>query len=73
MPALYDTILDSSTESDNIDEFLGKRNEKWISRMVEKMDQQPVFFAVGAGHLWGDTGLISLLRNEGYTVTPVKK
>ena len=32
-----------------------------------------VLIAVGAGHLPGDKGLISLLRKEGYTVTPVEK
>ena len=40
--------------------------------MVGKMDQKPVFFAVGAGHLWGENGLISLLRKEGYTVEPLR-
>jgi len=32
-----------------------------------------VFFAVGAGHLWGDDGTISLLRKQGYKVEAVKK
>jgi uncharacterized protein YbaP (TraB family) len=73
LPALYETIQQSVTTEDNIDAFLNNRNAKWISSMIEKMDQQPVFFAVGAGHLWGENGLISLLRNAGYTVTPVKK
>jgi len=29
------------------------------------------FYAVGAGHLGGENGLINLLLKEGYTVTPV--
>ncbi|HEU4607303.1 MAG TPA: TraB/GumN family protein [Chitinophagaceae bacterium] len=28
-------------------------------------------FAVGAGHLVGEQGLISLLRAQGYTLTPL--
>jgi uncharacterized protein YbaP (TraB family) len=40
--------------------------------MIEKMDNKSMFFAVGAGHLYGDNGLISLLRKAGYTVIPVK-
>jgi uncharacterized protein YbaP (TraB family) len=40
--------------------------------MEEAMKAQPAFFAVGAGHLAGDKGVINLLRKQGYTVTPVK-
>ena len=40
--------------------------------MEERMEQKPVFFAVGAGHLPGENGIIQLLRNHGYKVTPVK-
>ena len=29
------------------------------------------FFAVGAGHLGGEEGVIALLREAGYSVTPV--
>jgi uncharacterized protein YbaP (TraB family) len=52
--------------------FIDARNEKWIPRMIEKMDKQSVFFAVGAGHLWGNDGLIALLRKAGYKVEPIK-
>lgn len=31
-----------------------------------------VLIAVGAGHLPGEKGLISLLRQKGYTVEPVE-
>ena len=27
-----------------------------------------VFMAVGAGHMWGEAGLVQLLRNAGCTV-----
>jgi uncharacterized protein YbaP (TraB family) len=39
--------------------------------MGKKMANGPVFFAVGAGHLAGEQGVIRLLRKEGYSVTPV--
>lgn len=71
IPTLHDMILKSKEEGDNMDAFLDERNVKWIDRMTERMDQRSIFFAVGAGHLWGDEGLIHLLRQEGYTVTPV--
>jgi uncharacterized protein YbaP (TraB family) len=52
--------------------FLEERNRAWIGRMAELMQGESVFFAVGAGHLWGAQGLIQLLRERGYTVTPVQ-
>jgi uncharacterized protein YbaP (TraB family) len=34
--------------------------------------KKPTFFAVGAGHLPGEQGVINLLKAEGYTVTPIR-
>lgn len=72
LPALNRLIQSSGGELGNMDIYIGNRNEKWIGRMIDKMDQQPVFFAVGAGHLPGSNGVISLLRRAGYIVEPVK-
>jgi uncharacterized protein YbaP (TraB family) len=41
--------------------------------MGEMMTEQPTFFAVGAGHLGGEFGVVSLLRKEGYTVIPLRE
>lgn len=70
--ALHNIIQSSKHKDVDLEGFIDVRNEKWISRMTEKMEQQSVFFAVGAGHLWGQFGLITLLRNAGYAVEPVK-
>lgn len=67
---LYELIKESKDL--DLGGFLDTRNEKWVPRMIQRMDQRSVFFAVGAGHLWGDAGVIHLLRKEGYTVEPVK-
>jgi hypothetical protein len=53
------------------DLLLTTRNKNWMPVMGEMMHKQPTFFAVGAGHLGGETGVISLLRKEGYVLTPV--
>ncbi len=50
--------------------FLDNRNIKWIPRMSERMKYNSVFFAVGAGHLDGENGVIQLLRKAGYKVEP---
>lgn len=53
------------------DILLHNRNENWIPVMAQMMKAGPVFFAVGAGHLGGESGVIKLLRKEGYKLTPV--
>lgn len=51
--------------------LLLKRNRNWIPVMEGLMSEETVFFAVGAGHLAGEEGVIALLRKAGYTMTPV--
>jgi len=54
------------------DLLLNNRNRNWIPKMKSMMAEGPTFFAVGAGHLPGEHGVIALLRAEGYTVKPVQ-
>lgn len=51
--------------------LLDKRNIAWIPKMEEMMKEEPCFFAVGAGHLAGEKGVLNLLAEAGYSVTPV--
>jgi uncharacterized protein YbaP (TraB family) len=53
--------------------LLINRNKSWIAPMSTQMRKESTFFAVGAGHLGGPQGVISLLRNAGYTVTAIKQ
>ena len=55
-----------------MDLMLYNRNKKWISSMQSHMLEKPTLFAVGAGHLPGEQGVIELLRKKGYKVNPVK-
>lgn len=71
--ALYSTIGDEESGAGEYEDILIKnRNERWMEGMGNFMKEGPTFFAVGAGHLGGPNGVIRLLRNEGYTVTPYK-
>ena len=70
IPALY-SLITASKELGDMGIFLDSRNQNWIPRMAAKMSKSCVFFAVGAGHLGGSKGVISLLKKKGYTVTPV--
>jgi uncharacterized protein YbaP (TraB family) len=58
--------------SDFLDLLLYSRNANWVNKMPAIMKDAPALFAVGAGHLGGEKGVISLLRKAGFTVTPMK-
>lgn len=49
-----------------------RRNEKMVKSMKEIMKSQTIFAAIGAAHLPGEVGVISLLKKEGYTVRKVE-
>lgn len=53
------------------DILLVKRNQEWIEKIEKAMKSKPSLFAVGAGHLGGDQGVIALLRKQGYTIKPL--
>lgn len=54
------------------DKLIYNRNAEWIKKMPEIMKQKSTLFAVGAGHLTGDRGMLELLKKAGYTVESVK-
>lgn len=55
------------------DEVLLKRNEKWMPLIKEWIQQNnSVMITVGLYHLYGECGIISQLRKDGYIVNPVK-
>lgn len=60
---------------DEVEEYfyahgIDARNQRMRDRLLAEFEKGTVFTAVGALHLPGDTGLIRLLRDEGYAVEP---
>ena len=55
-----------------MDILLFNRNADWVKKMHTIMPSGSSLFAVGAAHLPGNKGVITLLRKEGYTVKPVE-
>ena len=53
------------------EDFLDNRNKRWIPKLADLMKNKTLFIAVGAGHLAGENGVIQLLRNRGYIVSPI--
>ncbi|SDD58486.1 hypothetical protein SAMN04487996_101374 [Dyadobacter soli] len=57
--------------SENFAHGTVERNANWIPKIEHQMQMGSCFISVGLGHLMFRTGLIQLLRNEGYTLNPV--
>ncbi|MGG5507964.1 MULTISPECIES: TraB/GumN family protein [unclassified Myroides] len=72
--ALYELTIESGflTEEMRV-ALLDNRNHAWVEKMRDLMPKAPTLFAVGAGHLAGEHGVIQLLRNQGFTITAVLK
>lgn len=51
--------------------MLIKRNKNWIPTIIKAISANPSFFAVGAGHLGGEEGVIELLKHMGYRLQPI--
>ena len=56
-----------------IHDFIIGRNVNMCNRAIPLIQKSPTFIAVGAAHLPGDSGLISLFKLKGYKVEPVKR
>jgi hypothetical protein len=71
---LYQMIHESMAEiKGGEDALLTDRNRKWIPAIEEMAAEKPTFFAVGAGHLGGPEGVITLLKKAGYKVEAVNE
>ena len=51
--------------------LVSDRNLRMYKRAQQQLKQGKAFIAVGALHLPGDHGLLQLLVNHGYRVTPI--
>jgi uncharacterized protein YbaP (TraB family) len=72
LPGMQKLMIEEGNDIPDFEErFLNRRNRNWIPVMENLMQKNPTFVAVGAAHLMGPNGVISLLRQKGYTVSPV--
>lgn len=68
---LYE-VMRSQADFDTFEQaFLSQRNKNWVTELPKLIASQPTFIAVGAGHLAGTDGLLTLLRQQGYKITPI--
>ncbi len=51
--------------------MLKDRNEVMTNRIIELASKQPLFCAIGAGHLAGKNGVLRLLKQKEFTIKPI--
>jgi uncharacterized protein YbaP (TraB family) len=70
---LYETINKQSEKNPDFKgDLLDPRNKNWIPKIEKYITEKPRFIAVGGAHLGGKTGVLNLLKEKGYTITPIK-
>ena len=69
----YEQMQDAGAETRDyfIRSGIDDRNRRMLETLKIQLQQGSVFAAVGALHLAGGTGLVNLLRTEGYTLLPL--
>lgn len=71
--AIVSLVSEDANATDDVTEkLLINRNRNWIPLIIDNAKKKSSFFAVGAGHLGGKTGVLQLLKDSGYTVKAVK-
>ena len=65
------TMQDESGVSTHLDMLLYNRNNNWVTSMQTIMKDTSTLFAVGAGHLAGENGVLDLLRKQGFSTQPI--
>ena len=65
------TMHDESGVSGHLDLLLYTRNRNWVQQIEAIMQEKSTLFAVGAGHLGGENGVLDLLRKKGFNLRPI--
>lgn len=66
-------IMESTTSPEDLQIVLKNRNANWMKNFGPLFAHSGTeFFAVGAGHLYGNYGLLELLSAQGYRVSPLE-
>lgn len=63
--------LDPEARDYFIEQGIDARNERMVETLLPHLAEDTVFVAVGALHLPGEKGLVSLLRKKGYRLVPL--
>ncbi|HEX3102000.1 MAG TPA: TraB/GumN family protein [Pyrinomonadaceae bacterium] len=72
-----DDLYNLAAKSSDMDasqqkKLLAERNVAWIPVIEKNIKATPSFIGVGGAHLGGPKGVLKLLRERGYILTPIK-
>ena len=71
---IIDSITKMTSKSDNyLHYFLHERNKIMVKGIDTLAQQKSIFIGIGAAHLPGEKGVISLLKKKGYTLRPITR
>ena len=74
MSYLMSYMKDNEFYDQLLDRLINQRNHKMtesIYRLVSENTLEKYFFAIGAGHFWGDNGINILLQEKGYSIEKI--
>ncbi|MDE6295636.1 MAG: TraB/GumN family protein [Muribaculaceae bacterium] len=71
LQTLQEISRQESTEREFVDALIDNRNRRWAPVIIKTIKNKPALIVCGALHLPGDNGLLNLLTQEGYTITPI--
>ncbi len=63
-----DKLREESKDEDWEDRMFIERNKAWVPKLEALFEKSSTFVAVGAGHMFGEHGLVDLLTARGYKV-----
>ncbi|MCZ4410639.1 TraB/GumN family protein [Cryomorphaceae bacterium 1068] len=69
--ALFASTEEYMASEEEMKFLLYARNENWAERLETRLGEKTLFIGVGAAHLGGEQGIITLLRERGYELTPI--
>ncbi len=67
-PSGLDKLRKESDDQEWEKIVLIERNKVWLPKLDKIFSESSTFVAVGAGHMYGEYGLVDLLQQRGYTV-----
>jgi hypothetical protein len=68
---LYEITEEWMDTEEELEYMILERNRNWIERISSTSKEHKVFYAVGAAHLGGKGGVINLLKENNFKVTPI--
>lgn len=53
------------------DRLMNQRNANWMHKLEKSLNEGNTFIAVGAAHLTGEKGILSLFEKQGFVIEPI--